>query len=1261
MTSQMEKIDAFFLEIEKSDKLQNEFQNLTDIEQKFKEGKAIIDEIEEDDTEKHGYYRFNYHIKYASCLKTIGEMELSNKQNSLAKKFEQYAKNLQNEDIHEEKSITIFNKVANPGEKYVDEVEKRLKEIKGILKKNDIIETFREIFNCLYETPKTFESYKTIIICETSLNQKVGNITIAELNNKALNADVKEELNNSLTSLNALASDIAYDKRISFILYVLNSSNKTEIIFSGIPFTSGEINRHFKELALYFHPDKTGDFNAPTSLRDEHKNLGEELFKHIVKSKKRLLADLENIIHEEKAYEFWKIAIDYRNAAEGKWDKLRVLNQREINKHSSEELKGFSIANGKLAFEEYREACKLVDESDIKKQIKLRENMALCLHITDQSLESQLYALSAIRMILTKCPTPTSQDYIGIKKILDKVKGNSNNSHTGEKSDSIPLELEKLGPKNSIYEKICYQHSIDKDIEQIISELMLKPDRDLVRCKSSIFIESTLYYAIGTIVPIIPDVIEFFNMSSRNRLTEIINNALDAYDKGEYQEFINILSEEYKKGDSILKLKNPEDVIVPTNIIKTCRDNHIRSDCIAYLLNSIGETLVSRKIQIDGKNANDLKAFAKNVFHGVLNENLVNDAKKLDDRIHELRKENNKSYISRGFYSPISWKKYDYLFIQDASDARKMPFVSRLEEIRNIARINIATLDMLTPGSETIDQAIKIINEIRKSIDGNYQFVGTSKLRLDILQDFVWVIEGKETSEEMFDEDFPEDSPDLSPSKSENKKYFDYLDELEKAKSKPERIQIYNNIATYFEQLAEKDYKIDRLNSLRNWNSAQNNYENAREIDPKNLVSALGYTESLIKLSKYTQVIELLEASPFLNLSSEYWRLRSIAYCKQTNYEKSSECIIESLRLDPKNKLADDQRSFLKKLRNENSSECRVNKYKKEKIHLKYEEDYFSNSRSNENPVYNILSIDGGGIRGILPALWLSEIEYRTRRPISHLFNMITGTSTGGIVAAGLSKPHNEYPDFKPMFSATDLLNIYQNHSKRLFTLDNSWSPKSKYTDEGRSNLFKEYFGQTKLSNALTDLVIPAINEDNAAPVCLFTRNDARNDESKNDTFVDALMAATSIPTFFSPYNIRHKGLFSDGGMHVNNPAMTSFNEAIRYRVASEKVFILSLGTGNYIPNPSKPVLYRDQLFWASNQFNIANDENEIDRQMYSMLENRYQRWQVSFEYSIKLDDITIIPLLVEIGHQYLEELYESDENPINKLIEYFENKNLEE
>jgi len=71
----------------------------------------------------------------------------------------------------------------------------------------------------------------------------------------------------------------------------------------------------------------------------------------------------------------------------------------------------------------------------------------------------------------------------------------------------------------------------------------------------------------------------------------------------------------------------------------------------------------------------------------------------------------------------------------------------------------------------------------------------------------------------------------------------------------------------------------------------------------------------------------------------------------------------------------------------------------------------------------NILSIDGGGIRGIIPAIVLAEIERRTGSKIAGLFDLIAGTSTGGILALGLTRPGN---DGTPRYSASDLVTLYE-------------------------------------------------------------------------------------------------------------------------------------------------------------------------------------------------------------------------------------------
>src|SRR6516162_4279930 len=81
-------------------------------------------------------------------------------------------------------------------------------------------------------------------------------------------------------------------------------------------------------------------------------------------------------------------------------------------------------------------------------------------------------------------------------------------------------------------------------------------------------------------------------------------------------------------------------------------------------------------------------------------------------------------------------------------------------------------------------------------------------------------------------------------------------------------------------------------------------------------------------------------------------------------------------------------------------------------------------------PPFKVLAIDGGGIRGIIPALILVAIEERTKRPISDLFDMLAGTSTGGIIALGMAKPG---ADGKPDKSARDIVTLYETEGDNIF------------------------------------------------------------------------------------------------------------------------------------------------------------------------------------------------------------------------------------
>src|SRR5581483_7091661 len=185
-----------------------------------------------------------------------------------------------------------------------------------------------------------------------------------------------------------------------------------------------------------------------------------------------------------------KIAIDYRNAAKKQWDKLKLLKKEDI-KDEEHELERCSNSYGILAYREYQAACKVADKTkNFKKQIKLRGNMALCLHISKNSLEAQLCALSGILLLSHKSQKLTQQDLIEAKKIFDKVKGgNSTTEDTVKLNAEIDIKdnsnnssalIKTMDQEFSFIEKKAFQSLYNDEIAKLGNELIFNPDRSLV-------------------------------------------------------------------------------------------------------------------------------------------------------------------------------------------------------------------------------------------------------------------------------------------------------------------------------------------------------------------------------------------------------------------------------------------------------------------------------------------------------------------------------------------------------------------------------------------------------------------------------------------------------------------------------------------------------------------------------------------------------------------------------------------------------------
>ncbi|CAF1328847.1 unnamed protein product [Didymodactylos carnosus] len=248
----------------------------------------------------------------------------------------------------------------------------------------------------------------------------------------------------------------------------------------------------------------------------------------------------------------------------------------------------------------------------------------------------------------------------------------------------------------------------------------------------------------------------------------------------------------------------------------------------------------------------------------------------------------------------------------------------------------------------------------------------------------------------------------------------------------------------------------------------------------------------------------------------------------------------------------------------------------------KKQEREYTTSRAdrheNSSNTYNILSIDGGGMRGLIPALWLAEIERKTKRPCADLFHMMAGTSTGAIIAAGLSVPQSDH--LREPYKASDIVKLYKGERASVFTRSCCWNLNApRYDDRGRQQLFNSYFHDFRLSQTLTDVVIPAVREGQNCTVS-FTKRQGLLDPSKDYKLKDVLMCTTAAPFYFEPYAM-NDAKYLDGGIQANNPAKIAYQEAKNY--SKENIFMLSLGTGDYVPYPLKKDVIRGNVFWFIN------------------------------------------------------------------------------
>ena len=310
-----------------------------------------------------------------------------------------------------------------------------------------------------------------------------------------------------------------------------------------------------------------------------------------------------------------------------------------------------------------------------------------------------------------------------------------------------------------------------------------------------------------------------------------------------------------------------------------------------------------------------------------------------------------------------------------------------------------------------------------------------------------------------------------------------------------------------------------------------------------------------------------------------------------------------------------------------------------------------------------ILSIDGGGIRGIIPLKVLEYIEKNTGKQIHQLFNIFGGTSTGGIIALGLNALN---PETQKVYTAEELIKFYTEDADNIFYSWNHGSGfglfSSQYSPNNIESYLKKKFGETTLLRDLPtteNCEVTVYSYDLKSNEPFYFNN--RDKVSSSFLIWQAARATSAAPAFFPAFKLKREEmdlLLTDGGVYINNPGLNLLIQARKQfpHIKKQSQLLVSLGTGQF--SPSREDLENAGVAngWVKAIFNIASmgTSAESEYQIFELLEyldpqvlrdekeyeQRYYRFQKKFEEDVPMDGKSKkqITRLVQLGDELVKE-----------------------
>jgi len=245
-----------------------------------------------------------------------------------------------------------------------------------------------------------------------------------------------------------------------------------------------------------------------------------------------------------------------------------------------------------------------------------------------------------------------------------------------------------------------------------------------------------------------------------------------------------------------------------------------------------------------------------------------------------------------------------------------------------------------------------------------------------------------------------------------------------------------------------------------------------------------------------------------------------------------------------------------------------------------------------------ILSIDGGGIRGILPGIVLTQIEEKLQKKtndpsirLADMFDFMAGTSTGGILTLAYLTPGDKK---RPKLEAKEAVNLYLERGDEIFDL-NLWQQISsgkgildeKYDASELEEALEDTFGDVQLSGLLKPCIVTSYDIRNGKPH--FFKQHKSGDKKYNFKVKDVARATSAAPTYFEAARVKNESgtpfPLIDGGVFVNNPSLVAYSEVrtmkfkgIDHLPTAKDMMIVSIGTGSV----SKKYNYKKAKDWGA-------------------------------------------------------------------------------